>query len=49
MDIVYAAIGLYNFIKSHLGNEKDIYYMPTDIPDDIGSDGGIPIMQSSSI
>lgn len=44
MDIVYAAIGLYNFIQSHPENEKDIYYMLTDIPDDAGSDGGISIM-----
>lgn len=48
IDIVYAAISLHNFIQSHPENEKDIYYMLTDIPDDSGSDSGISIMQSSS-
>lgn len=46
--IIYAAIGLYNFIKSHPGNEEDIYHTPIDIPDDAGSDGGILTTQSSS-
>lgn len=48
VDIIYAVMGLHNFIKSHPGNEEDIYYTPIDIPDDAGSDGGIPTMQSSS-
>lgn len=47
IDIVYAAMGLHNFIKSHPGNEEDIYYTPTDIPDDAGSNSGAPIIQSS--
>lgn len=41
-------MGLHNFIKSHPGNEEDIYYTPTDIPDDAGSNGGAPIIPSSS-
>lgn len=48
IDIVYAAMGLHNFIKVHPGNEEDIYSAPIDIPDDAGSDGGIPTIQSSS-
>lgn len=48
INIVYAAMGLYNFIKSHPGNEKDIYYTPTNISDGAGSDVGILTMQSSS-
>lgn len=49
IDIIYAVIGLHNFIKSHLGNEEDIYYIPVDIPDDTRSDSSIPTMQSISI
>ena len=47
IDIVYAAMGLHNFIKSHPGNEEDIYYTPINISDDAGNDGGILNMQSS--
>lgn len=48
LDIVYAATGLHNFIKSHPGKKEGMYYMTTDVPDDEGNDGGVPIMQSSS-
>lgn len=48
IDIVYAAIGLHNFIKLHPENEEDIYYISIDILDDIRNDSGIPTMQSSS-
>lgn len=48
IDIVYAGMGLHNFIKSHPGNGEDMYYTPTGIPDDAGSDGGAAIIQSSS-
>lgn len=48
VDIVYAAMGLHNFIKMHPGNEEDIYSAPVDIPHNTRSDGGIPTMQSSS-
>lgn len=44
MDIIYAVMGLHNHIKSYLGNEKDIYYMPTDILDNAGNNDGIPII-----
>lgn len=39
---------LHNFIKSHLGNEENIYYIPIDISNNTGSDSSIPTMQSSS-
>lgn len=48
IDIAYAAMRLHNFIKSHPGNEEDIYYTQIDIPDDAGRQGGIPTTQSSS-
>lgn len=31
IDIVHVRMGLHRFIKSHRGNEEDIYYTPTDI------------------
>lgn len=33
MGIIYAVIGLHNFIKIHQGYEKDIYNAPMDNPD----------------
>lgn len=48
IDIVYAPIGLHNFIKSYLENEEDIYYTPTDILDDISSYSSASIIQFSS-
>ena len=44
IDIRYVTMGLHNFIKSHPGNEEDIYYTRTDIFDDAGSDGGASII-----
>lgn len=47
IDIIYTAIGSYNFIKSHSENEEAIYYTPVDISDYLGSDGSISTIQSS--
>lgn len=46
---MYIAIDLYNFIKSHLGNKKDIYYTPINISDNASSNSSISIIQSSLI
>lgn len=48
IDIVYAIIGLHNFIKVHPRNEEDIYFAPINTFDNARSDGNISTMQSNS-
>lgn len=48
VDIVYAVLGLHNFIKIHPGNEEDIYYVPMEIPDDAEIDKGGGTQKSDS-
>lgn len=49
IDIVYAVMRLHNFIKLHLRNKKNIYFISIDILDDARSNSDIAIIQSSSI
>ena len=44
INIAYAEINLYNFIKSCLENEKDIYYILNNILNDANSHNGVFII-----
>ncbi len=48
VDIVYAVMGLHNFIRIHPGHEEDIYNAPVDIPDNTTGDSEGGTQQSNS-
>ena len=48
VDIVYAVMGLHNFIKIHSSHKKDIYNTPMDIPDNTESNNEGRTQQSDS-